>query len=308
VLVASGGWILTEPITLLFPGVSGRLRAVVLDVGHADAVLVQLPDRRSLLVDAGGSITGSTFDVGGRVVAPALWALGTRRLDALILSHGDPDHVGGAAAVMRDFRPREVWEGIPVPRSAPLGELHDLAARVGARWRQRRAGDVVRFGDVVVRVWHPAEAEWERQKVRNDDSLVVELRYHDVSLVLPGDIGRDVERRLAPSITPARLRILKVPHHGSATSSSEEFLAAFRPTVAIVSAASTTRVSDQVLARYRAAGAAVFRTSDDGAVTVTTDGTGATVEAFTGRRLTIRTTELTKDTKKTPSVGVGDPR
>ena len=115
---ACGAWILVEPVTLLAPGVRGRLRVTVLDVGHGDAVLVQLPDRRSLLVDAGGSMSGSTFDIGGRVVAPALWALGTRRLDALVLSHADPDHAGGAAAVLRDFRPREIWEGMPVPTLA----------------------------------------------------------------------------------------------------------------------------------------------------------------------------------------------
>ncbi len=147
VAAACGAWILVEPVTLLAPGVRGRLRVTVLDVGHGDAVLVQLPDRRSLLVDAGGSMSGSTFDIGGRVIAPALWALGTRRLDAFVLSHADPDHAGGAAAVLRDFRPREIWEGVPVPTLAVAAATEGPGGRGGrplGRAPRRRHGGVRR--------------------------------------------------------------------------------------------------------------------------------------------------------------------
>jgi competence protein ComEC len=301
-VVVSGLWILVEPVTLCLPGVAGRLRVTMLDVGHADCVLVQLPDRRSLLVDAAGSVTGGSFDIGGRVVAPALWALGTRRLDALVISHGDPDHVGGAASVLRDFRPREVWEGVPVPTSVAMAALKEQARRQGAVWRTCRAGDTVPLGDVAIHVWHPPEPDWERRKVRNDDSLVLEVRYREVSLVLPGDAGAGVERQLAPSVPPAPLRILKVPHHGSATSSSPEFLAVLRPAVALISAAATTKVADAVLERYHDVGTTVLRTSDDGAITVTTDGTALEVTTFAGRRLVFgRTTQDTKGTKTTAS-------
>ena len=290
-------WILVEPRTLLWPGISGRLRVVVLDVGHADAILVQLPDRRSLLVDAGGALVGGSFDIGGRVVAPALWALGTRRLDALVLTHGDPDHLGGAASVVRDFRPREVWEGVPVPGLAALQSVRRDAEALGARWRTRAAGDRTSLGDVSLTVWHPPPPEWERQRVRNDDSLVLELRYRDVSVVLPGDIGRDVEATLAPHLSPAPLCVLKVPHHGSATSSTAAFLAALAPRVAILSAGPGTRVSDAVLQRYAGHGVRLFRTDRDGAVTLTTDGHTVTLETYTGEKATISTTKNTKNTK-----------
>ena len=93
----------------------GWLRVTTLDVGQGDAILVQFPTGRSLLVDAGGGPGG--FDTGGRIVTPALWALGVRRLDYLIFTHPDLDHIGGAASVARDLAPHEIWEGVPVPRN-----------------------------------------------------------------------------------------------------------------------------------------------------------------------------------------------
>jgi competence protein ComEC len=279
-----GAWILIEPVTLIAPGVAGRLRVTTLDVGHGDAILVQLPDRRSVLVDAGGSLTGSTFDIGGRVIAPALWALGTRRLDVLVVTHGDPDHAGGAAAVIRDFRPREIWEGIPVPNLPAMQALRQQAEAAGIPWRGRLAGDVVRLGDVTLRIHHPPPADWERRRVRNDDSMVIELEYGRVSVVLAGDIGAEVERGIAPDFEPAALRVLKIPHHGSSTSSAGRFVSALRPRVAILTAGTSTKVNDDVLRRYGEIGATVYRTDVHGAITVDTDGRVLTVSTFTGAR------------------------
>jgi competence protein ComEC len=281
-VVTCGAWILIEPVTLVAPAVAARLRVTTLDVGHGDAILVQLPDRRSVLVDTGGSLTGSTFDIGGRIVAPALWALGTRRLDVLVLTHGDPDHAGGAAAVIRDFRPREIWEGIPVPNLPTMQALRQRADAAGIPWRRRLAGDVVRLGNVTLRIHHPPPADWERRRVRNDDSMVIELEYGRVSVVLAGDIGAEVERGIAPRFAAADLRVLKIPHHGSSTSSSREFVSALRPRVAILTAGTSTKVNDDVLRRYGEIGATVYRTDVHGAVTVDTDGRVLTVSTFTG--------------------------
>ena len=111
--------------------------------------------------------------------------------------------------------------------------------------------------------------------MRNDDSVVLDCRWRDVSIVLTGDIGKEVERALVATIPPARRRVMKVPHHGSLTSSTPEFVTAMRPDVAVVSAGRGNHFGHpvaEVLERYRRVGAEIFRTDQDGAVTVHTDG------------------------------------
>ena len=153
-----------------------RLRVTAMDVGQGDAFLVTFPDGQTLLVDAGGVSTRGDFDIGDRVLGPALRARGLGRVDYVAVTHGDPDHIGGAAAVVRDFAPREVWVGVPVAGHQAEAVLQAAARdrRSGWRWLQR--GDRMQIGEVELRVHHPSPPDWERQRVRNDDSLVIEVR------------------------------------------------------------------------------------------------------------------------------------
>ncbi|MBI3491799.1 MAG: DNA internalization-related competence protein ComEC/Rec2, partial [Acidobacteria bacterium] len=283
-------WILIDPRTLIAGRGDGRLHVTFIDVGQGDSALVRFPAGAALLVDTGGLSSASTFDIGDRVVAPVLRDAGVARLDDVVLTHGDPDHIGGAPAIVREFRPREIWEGIPVPRLESLAALRGAAQSTGARWTNVYRGErrVIDGVDVIAR--HPAVEDWERQKVRNDDSIVLELRWGEVSVLLTGDIGKAVEHEIAPLIPPARLRILKVPHHGSLTSSSPEFVATVRPRIAVVSAGRSNHFGHpalEVLDRYRAIGSEIFRTDQDGAVTMDTDGRSLNVHTFTGRSLSL---------------------
>ena len=283
-VVMSAMLILWGPISLPMVttgcrGMANPLEVMFLDVDQADATFVRFPSGRSLVVDAGGTVRG-TFDVGARIVSPVLWGAGVRRLDYLALTHGYPDHVGGASSLIKDFRPREVWTGVPVPGAKRLQELELLSHRVGAAWRVLQTGDRLLHAGVSLRLWHPPAPEWERREVRNDDSLVIELRYGHVSVVLPGDIGRSVEAELSTKIHPAPLRVLKIPHHGSRTSSSAEFIAALRPRVAVVSAGRPNRFghpAPEVLRRYENAGVMVLHTGD-GAISLCTDGSRLALE------------------------------
>ena len=270
--------------------VSGTLRIVVLDVGQGDATVVTLPDRTSLLVDAAG-LGGTTFDMAGRVILPALRALGVRQLHALVLTHGDPDHIGGADRIIQRLSPRDVWEGVPVPPHAGLRGLMQRADATHAMWRTVAPGEIDRLAGVAIRVLHPAAPDWERQRVRNDDSIVLQIDYGDLSILLPGDIGSDVERVLTASLKLRPKVILKAAHHGSATSSSEVFLEAVRPKAVIFSTGSNNRFGHPapvVTERFRRRGVEMFNTATDGAVFVETDGTKVEVRGWTGKKMMIR--------------------
>jgi competence protein ComEC len=306
--VGAAIWMLAQPWTLVTSRGDGRLHVTFLDVGQGDSAFIRLPGGSTLLIDTGGLVgrpslpsrtptvpgpanaSGATgFDIGDRVVAPPLRIAGVRRLDHLVLTHGDPDHIGGAASILNEFRPRKVWEGIPVPGFAPLVALRGAAHSLGLRWENVTAGKNLAIDGVDITVRHPGPSDWERQRVRNDDSVVVDVRWRDVSLLMTGDIGKDVEHELTPHIQPSPLTVVKVPHHGSLTSSTTEFIRALQPRVAIVSVGRANRFGHPVAAvlnRYREAGAEVFRTDQDGAVTVDTDGYSLDVHTFTGRTKT----------------------
>lgn len=275
------------------------LRVVVLDVGQGDATLIAVPPGHALLVDAGGvAAFGASqdpegtprFDVGDRVVAPALRALGVSRLDAFVATHGDPDHILGAPAVLRSLRVRSVWEGVPVPPHPGLRALRRTALAAGATWRTVTAGDREAFGPVEIRVLHPPPPEWERQRVRNEDSVALEVRLGKVSIVLAGDIGTEGERAILQRLEPGRLTVLKAGHHGSATSSTPDFLARLAPAAVIFSAGRDNRFGHPhpaVVKRFQAMGTTVFRSDRDGAVIVETDGEVVEIRGWGGRAAVI---------------------
>ena len=273
------------PVPRWWKADAATLRLSVFDVAQGEALLLRFPDASSMLVDAGGIPFGGSFDIGGRVLAPALWARGVRSLDTLVLTHGDPDHIGGARSVVGDFVPGEVWEGIPVPRHASLQETIRFAQQHYARVKQKRAGDEFTKGRVRIRVLHPPPPDWERQRVRNDDSIVMEVLYGSVAVLLTGDVSAAVERTLLPLLTPARTRILKVAHHGSRTSTSPERLGHWRPQIAIISAGRGNTFghpAPDVIQRLEAVGATIYRTDLHGQITIETDGQSVGIETYVG--------------------------
>jgi competence protein ComEC len=264
-----------------------RLRMIALDVGQGDATLLQFPDRSTLLVDTGGiPFGGGAFDIGERVVAPALWARGIRRLDRLALTHGDPDHIGGAPTVVDEFDLAQLWQGIPVPAHPALSHILSAAAANGVEIGNRRRGEVMLFGDVQVRLLHPPEPDWERPRVRNDDSIVLDVRYRDVSILLMGDVGAAIEREIIPLLQPAAIRILKIGHHGSRTSTSQELLDAWRPQIAVISCGRGNTFghpAPEVVSRLERTGSDIYRTDRDGQISISTGGVTVQATTYTGR-------------------------
>jgi competence protein ComEC len=294
VFVASGLVITIAPAVEWRQPPAGWLRVTLADVGQGDAILVQFPDGRSLLLDAGGTL--GRFDVGDRILAPVLWASGVRRLDWLAFTHADVDHIGGADAVLRVFQPREIWEGVPVPSDVRRRALRLAAAGRGTPWRTLQRGDRIDAGAATVEVVSPPLPDWERPRVRNEDSLVLRVRFKRVEFLFTGDIGADTERTLATDDDEGAVpvRVLKVAHHGSRSSTSEAFASRYVPHVALISAGRGNAFGHpaaEVLGRLERAGARVFRTDADGAVVVETDGFVTSVRSMTGRRWTVRVRE-----------------
>ncbi len=256
------------------PG-DGRLRVTFLDVGQGDAVLVETPEGRRLLVD-GGPGGARRLDVGERVLAPFLWNRPAARVDAVAVTHSDSDHSGGLRAVLTRFRVGEVWEN---GRWGP-GSEDTLRAveRSGACRRTLVAGQRIWLGSALLTVLNPdgaVRADEPAPMGENEESLVLRLDWRGFSLLLTGDLGWPGEERVLASRAPVRALALKVGHHGNRLSSSEEFLAATRAAVAVISVGARNpfrHPTPEALARLEAAGARIYRTDRDGAVILETDG------------------------------------
>ena len=262
---------------------SGTLRITMFDVGQGESILLETPDGRRMLVDTGGAPFGGSLGIGARVIAPALWARGVRALDTMLITHGDPDHIGGALDVMGDFSPRHLWMGVLVPNHRPTQDVLDAANRLAIPVDLRHMDETDVDGDLRLRVLHPPPPDWERRQVRNDDSVVIEMTYRDVAVLLTGDISTDIERAILPRLTRAPTRILKVAHHGSRTSSSSELLLEWRPQIALISAGRGNTFghpAPEVLQRLEQIGARVLRTDLQGQITIETDGHETKVQTF----------------------------
>ncbi|HEV8612068.1 MAG TPA: DNA internalization-related competence protein ComEC/Rec2 [Gemmatimonadales bacterium] len=252
-----------------------------LSVGQGDAALLRTAAGHWILVDAGPA--DDRHDAGREVVLPFLIRHGVTRLALFVLSHAHLDHVGGALSVLR-----EVPADLIVEPAEPVSEPHylgllDLAAERGYRWTAGRAGDSLQLDGVSIRLLHP-DTTWARwREDLNDDSVVLLIRSGAFEAVLAGDLGIKAESLLAGRV--GRVDLLKVGHHGSATSSGRTWLAELRPKAAVVSVGANRygHPAASALARLAAAGVEVWRTDRDGTVSVTVGDSSMTLR---GRRLT----------------------
>lgn len=268
----------------------GRLLEITfLDVGQGDAAFVRFPDGKSMLVDGGlnssrievneaGVERRAGFDNGERTLDPFLCHKGVFRIDLLLLSHPDNDHGGGFAHILREFG---VERALGVPHQN-LGQsthriLHEILDAKGIPHALGYAGTVDLTSTARLELLHPFDAASTnlQDKDINNDSLVLKLTYGDVRILFTGDIGRKVESKLVGSGVDLEVAIIKVPHHGSKTSSSAEFLDAVRPQYAIFSLGQRNRYrfpSETVVERYRERGCRILRTDQLGAIRLRTDG------------------------------------
>jgi competence protein ComEC len=253
---------------------SGKLEVTAIDVGQGDSILVISPQGRTMLIDGGGSTSQvpSEFDFGEDVVAPYLWSRGLERLDTVVLTHAHEDHIGGLPRIVEDFHPAELWLGINF-LTDDLLHLYDVASANHVRAQKYVAGEEFDWGGTKIRVLSPPPG-WQPKPTRaNDDSLALLIGYGNTKALLAGDLERNMEQFVATESPQADL--LKVPHHGSATSTSSALLAAVQPHFAVISAGYQNPFGHPrqvVLDRLQIYHVKTYRTDLQGAVTFLLDG------------------------------------
>jgi competence protein ComEC len=282
----------------------GRLRVDFLDVGQGDSALVTFPDNTTLLIDGGGqpgpfktdnwtADLGKNGDemferdsrrIGESVVSEYLWWRGLDHIDYLLATHADADHIDGLNDVATNFRVRAALVARTPDRDPEYSKFSPTLAEKGIPLRVIGAGDELMVGEVVVSVLWPSSATDQNLASGNNDSVVLSLRFGKRSILLTGDIEAPAENSLvAKSRESLRADLVKVPHHGSRTSSTEAFTAATHPRFAVISVGRTSifgHPNPAVVERWNAVGSRVWTTGKMGTITVRTDGKDLEITSF----------------------------
>lgn len=251
------------------------LQITYLDVGQGDAILVRFPDRKTLLIDTGDR----TFrrDYGEFVIAPFLRRKGIRRIDYLALSHPHNDHIGGAPYLIRNFRVGEIWESEVTASSRIYREIHTLADSMQIPIKRLFAGDCIQLAESLnIFILHPSKIFLASHPPGfNDYSNVLKLSYRRTDFLFCGDIEEFSEQYLLLWRNELKSDVLKVPHHGSITSSSQLFIELVDLAIAVVSVGKNNKFrhpSATTIARFESLGSYIHRTDLARALIVESDG------------------------------------
>lgn len=253
------------------------LDVIFLDVGQGDSAVIRIPGQtgnKTILVDAG--MKSFYGDKGESVVVPAMKHLGIDEIDLFVMTHPHSDHIGGTEAVLAEFPTLQVWDTFAVYRSNLYDHSVEVISnksipfsRVGSgRW-------VADFTPAHLYTLHPDSAYATRSDNVNNVSVAMKLVYGRTSFLFVGDVEKEGDREIVEYGDLIRSDVLKVGHHGSATSTSQEFLHLVKPDYAVVSVGEKNRFnhpSEEVIFRLENSGARVFRTDLDRAIWFKSDG------------------------------------
>jgi len=262
----------------------GEMTVTFIDVGQGDSILVELPQGKKLLIDGGGKEVVKDEKegdpIGKRIVIPFLHRRGINYLDMVILTHPHLDHLGGINEVLKAMRVDQVLDSGQIYNTQAYDNFKSIIRANYIKYHVIRAGEKIIYGpELSLQFFNPIEPLLGDT---NSDSIVARLVYRDISFLFTGDMEKEGEERvLARFNSVLRSTILKVGHHGSLTSTSSDFLRAVAPKIAVISVGEHNRYRHPgrlTIQRLQGAGAIVYRTDQDGAVTIKTDGKRFVIE------------------------------
>jgi competence protein ComEC len=264
---------------------NGKFELSAIDVGQGDSLLVSFPQGPLMLIDAGGIPSfGRTrkpgLDIGEDVVSPYLWSRSIKHLDVVAMTHAHEDHMGGMSTVLRNFHPRELWTGA-TQDSPEWRSVRDTAERLHITIRQMHRGAPFAFGGTTLQVLAPGPDYLADEKPKNDDSLVMRIRFGRTSFLMTGDMEKRIENELADAGLLEHDDVLKVGHHGSRTSSTSQLLDLERPAFGLISVGFDNSYGHphpltlQALDEHKIV---AYRTDEKGLITVISDGRRLRIE------------------------------
>jgi competence protein ComEC len=262
-----------------------------IDVGQGDSILLEFPKGKKMLIDGGG-LYGDRFDIGKNVIAPFLWNKKIHKIDYLVLTHPDPDHFKGLNFIASHFSIGQFWDDGLRSDTEFYSRLEDtLLKKKVDRSSLNEKTPLQIINGVQISFLNPPEKVESRRVGRNtsffnNHSLVMKLQFKEIKVLLTGDIEKEAEYRLLKEGYPLSAEILKIPHHGSASSSTLYFLQRVKPSYAVLSVGERNigrLPHPEVIRRYQELGTKIYRTDKHGAVTVTTDGETIEIKTFLKR-------------------------
>ena len=212
------------------------LEIYFLDVGQGDSCFIVTPNHKTILIDGGGS-TSNTFDVGKDTVIPYLLDKGYTKLDYVFISHFDQDHVGGILPVLEEFKVGQIFISKQGEKSENYETFLEIVEQKNLKVQEVKIGDKITIGDVTFHILWPSGNQIE-ENILNNNAMVMKLQYKSFSMLFTGDIEEVAEKKMLDTyknhLDMLKATVLKVAHHGSKSSSTEEFLKAVNSKVAMI--------------------------------------------------------------------------
>ncbi|MBV9240846.1 MAG: MBL fold metallo-hydrolase, partial [Acidobacteria bacterium] len=275
------------------PSADGRLHIDYLDVGQGDSILVTFPNGETLLVDGGGrpnyggkeasDFRADTRTIGESVVSEVLWYKGYSHVDHILATHADADHIQGLNDVAKNFTVGSAIFGRTPMSNENFASLTEILSRHRVPVEVMRRGQSFEIGGAHVEVLNPTPTDDPDAPYDNNHCLVLRITYGSRSFLLTGDIERQAEADMLLNNAVLTADIVKVPHHGSHTSSTPQFIAATHPQYAVISVGRHSPFGHphpDVVQRWIEAGVRVLTTGENGMISVSTDGKDLDVSRF----------------------------